>query len=55
MPVLIIKFADALFFNLVYQFNDERKDVVFNNCTYMNDEVYLKNYSLFDAYLSYKI
>lgn len=49
------KICEALFFNLVYQFNDERKDVVFNSGTYMNDEVNLKNYSLFDAYVSYKI
>jgi len=49
------KICDPLFFNLVYQFNDERKDIVFNNDTYMNDEVNLKNYSLFDAYISYKV
>lgn len=47
--------CDALFFSLAYQFNDDRKDVVFNNSTFMNDEVHLKNYSLFDAYISYKV
>jgi vitamin B12 transporter len=47
--------CEAMFFSLAYQFNDDRKDVVFNNSTFMNDEVYLKNYSLFDAYLSYEI
>jgi vitamin B12 transporter len=44
-----------MFFSLAYQFNDDRKDVVFNNSSFMNDEVHLKNYSLFDAYVSYEI
>ena len=46
---------DELFFSLAYQFNDDRKDVVFNSSTFMNDEVHLKNYSLFDTYISYKV
>ncbi|MGM5470928.1 TonB-dependent receptor plug domain-containing protein [Flavobacteriaceae bacterium LMO-SS05] len=47
--------TEDLFLSLIYQFNDDRKDVVFNNSTFMNDEVILKNYSLFDAYLSHSI
>jgi len=47
--------CDATFFSLVYQFNDDRNDIVFNGSTFMNDEVILKNYSLLDAYLSHNI
>jgi len=43
------------FLSLAYQFNDKRNDVVFNNTTFMNDQVTLNNYSLFDLYVSQKI
>ncbi len=49
------RICEGTFFSLTYQFNDDRKDVVFNSTTFMNDEVTLKNYSLFDAYISHKV
>jgi len=47
--------CESTFLSLAYQFNDDRKDVVFNSNTFMNDEVTLKNYSLLDIYLSHKL
>jgi vitamin B12 transporter len=47
--------CDATFLSLSYQFNDDRRDAVFNNDTFMNDDVTLKSYSLFDFYLSHKL
>lgn len=47
--------CDATFLSLSYQFNDDRRDAVFNNDTFMNDDVILKSYSLFDFYLSHKL
>ncbi|RKE94984.1 TonB-dependent receptor plug domain-containing protein [Ichthyenterobacterium magnum] len=43
------------FMSLSYQFNDDRRDVVFNNLTFMNDDVTLKSYSLLDLYFSHKV
>jgi len=40
-------------FSLSYQFNDERRDSVFNNTTFMNDDVTMDSYSLFDFYASH--
>ncbi|HKK11666.1 MAG TPA: TonB-dependent receptor plug domain-containing protein, partial [Flavobacteriaceae bacterium] len=45
----------ATFLSLSYQFNDKRKDVVYNSSTFMNDDVTLKSYSLLDVYLSREI
>ena len=47
--------CEATFFSLAYQFNDDRKDVVFNSSTFVNENVTLKSYSLLDAYLSHDI
>ena len=47
--------CDATFLSLSYQFNDDRRDSVFNNDTFMNDDMTLKSYSLFDFYVSHKI
>ncbi|MEZ4793019.1 MAG: TonB-dependent receptor [Gelidibacter sp.] len=47
--------CDATFLSLSYQFNDDRKDSVFNNVTFMNEMVTLKSYSLLDFYISHKI
>ena len=41
--------------SLSYQFNDSRKDVVYNSTTYVNDEILLKSYNLFDFYISHKL
>ncbi|HEX9825324.1 MAG TPA: TonB-dependent receptor, partial [Flavobacteriaceae bacterium] len=49
------KICEATFFSLAYQFNDDRKDVVFNSLTFVNENVTLKSYSLLDAYLSHDI
>ena len=47
--------CEATFFSLAYQFNDDRNDVVFNDLTFMNEDVILKSYSLLYAYLSHAI
>ena len=47
--------SNSTFFSLAYQFNDDRNDIVFNNTTFTNDKIVLKNYSLLDAYLSHTI
>lgn len=47
--------CDATFLSLSYQFNDDRRDSVFNNATFMNDDVTLNSYSLLDLYLSHTI
>ncbi|MEO6346729.1 MAG: TonB-dependent receptor plug domain-containing protein [Aquaticitalea sp.] len=47
--------SEATFFSLSYQFNDDRKDSVFNSDTFMNEEVTLKSYSLLDFYVSHNI
>ena len=41
--------------SLSYQYNDDRKDVVFNNLTFMNESITLKSYSLLDLYFSTKV
>ena len=41
--------------SLSYQFNDSRKDAVYNSNTYVNDEVLLESYNLFDFYISHKL
>lgn len=41
------------FMSLAYQYNDDRRDSVFNNDTFMNDDVTLKSYSLLDFYVSH--
>jgi len=47
--------CDKTFMSLSYQFNDDRRDSVFNNVTFMNDDVTLEKYSLLDFYISQKI
>lgn len=47
------RISDNIFSSLAYQFNDDRNDVVFNNSTFMNDNIVLNKYSLFDFYLSH--
>jgi len=43
------------FMSFSYQFNDNRKDSVFNSSTFMNEEITLKSYSLLDFYVSQNI
>ncbi|MFC4721305.1 TonB-dependent receptor plug domain-containing protein [Geojedonia litorea] len=47
--------CDKTFLSLAYQFNDDRTDSVFNNSTFMNDEVTLESYSLLDFYVSHNV
>ncbi|MBT8394437.1 MAG: TonB-dependent receptor plug domain-containing protein [Bacteroidia bacterium] len=47
--------SDQSLVSLSYQFNDDRKDVVFNNLTFINDSVILKRYSLLDLFISTKV
>ncbi|MEZ4802490.1 MAG: TonB-dependent receptor [Gelidibacter sp.] len=47
--------CDATFMSLSYQYNDDRRDSVYNNDTFMNEDVTLKSYSLLDVYVSHKI
>ena len=46
---------ESTFLSLSYQFNDDRRDSVFNNDTFVNEEVTLKSYSLLDFYISHNI
>lgn len=45
----------STFMSLSYQFNDKRTDAVYNDVTFVNDEITLKSYSLLDFYISKKI
>ena len=47
--------CDDTVFSFAYQFNDDRRDSVYNSSTFMNDDVILKSYSLFDFYVSHKL
>ncbi|MBJ7881788.1 TonB-dependent receptor plug domain-containing protein [Gelidibacter salicanalis] len=47
--------CEATFMSITYQYNDDRRDSVFNSDTFMNDDMTLKSYSLFDFYISHKI
>lgn len=47
--------CESTFLSLAYQFNDDRRDSVFNSDTFMNDDVNLKSYSLIDFYVSHKL
>ncbi|MDB9960554.1 TonB-dependent receptor plug domain-containing protein [Oceanihabitans sp.] len=47
--------SEASFISLSYQFNDDRRDAVYNSTTFMNDDINLSSYSLLDLYLSHKI
>ena len=47
--------SDASFVSLRYQFNDDRRDSVYNSTTFMNDDITLESYSLLDLYISHKI
>lgn len=47
--------CDVTFLSLSYQFNDDRRDTVFNNDTFMNDDITLKSFSLLDVYISHKL
>lgn len=48
-------FNENTFFSLTYQYNDNRRDSVYNNTTFMNDDITLKSYGLLDAYVSRNI
>jgi vitamin B12 transporter len=41
------------FVSLAYQYNDDRRDAVFNNITFMNDDITMDSYSLLDFYVSH--
>ena len=47
--------CDATFLSLSYQFNDDRRDSVYNSSTFMNEDVTLKSYSLLDFYVSHNM
>jgi len=47
--------CDSTFLSLAYQFNDDRRDSVFNGTTFMNDDITLKSYSLLDFYVSHNV
>lgn len=47
--------GEATFMSVTYQYNDERRDSVFNNDTFKNDDLTLRSYSLLDFYISHKI
>jgi len=47
--------SEASFISLSYQYNDDRRDSVYNSTTFMNEDINLSNYSLLDLYLSHKI
>lgn len=51
---LIFELSKNTLISLSYQFNDNRKDSVYNSTTYANDEILLKSYNLFDFYISHK-
>lgn len=46
--------SDESFISLRYQFNDDRRDSVYNNTTFINDDIVLDSYSLLDLYISRK-
>ncbi|HEY5687687.1 MAG TPA: TonB-dependent receptor plug domain-containing protein [Yeosuana sp.] len=52
---LMYKMTKRTFMSLSYQFNDSRKDAVYNSTTYANDMILLKSYNLFDFYISHKL
>ncbi|MFH6769822.1 TonB-dependent receptor plug domain-containing protein [Gaetbulibacter aquiaggeris] len=52
---LMYELTKRTFMSLSYQFNDSRKDSVYNSTTYVNDEILLKSYNLFDFYISHKL
>jgi len=52
---LMYELSKNTFISLSYQFNDSRRDMVYNDNTYMNDEILLKSYNLFDFYISHKL
>ncbi len=47
--------CDTMFMSVSYQFNDDRRDSVFNNETFMAEDILLKSYSLLDFYVSHKL
>lgn len=47
--------CESTFMSLSYQFNDKRTDAVYNDVTFVNDEITLKSYSLLDFYISRKM
>lgn len=49
------KISNATFIRLNYQYNDDRKDSVYNNQTFENEAVNLKSYSIFDFYFNQMI
>ena len=49
------KLTEVDMLSISYQFNDERKDLFFNNNTFESDLVNLKAFSLIDVYLSHKL
>ena len=51
---LMYELTKTTLISFSYQFNDSRKDAVYNSNTYVNDEVLLESYNLFDFYISHK-
>ncbi len=47
--------CDATFLSLSYQFNDDRRESIYNSNTFTNEDVTLKSYSLLDFYISHSI
>lgn len=47
--------SEASLVSLRYQYNDDRRESVYNSTTFMNDDITLKSYSLLDFYVSHKI
>ncbi len=52
---ILYQMSNTTLISLSYQFNDSRKDAVYNSNTYINDEILLKSYNLFDFYVSHKL
>ena len=44
--------CETTFLSLAYQFNDDRRDSIYNSTTFMNEDITLKSYSLLDFYVS---
>ena len=48
-------FTKNTFLSIAYQYNDDRRDSVYNSITFMNDDVTLESFSLLDFYISHTI
>ena len=45
----------STFLSLAYQYNDDRRDSVYNDTTFMNEDITLGSYSLLDFYISHSL